>query len=277
MTSGGSEVTSGLDDRRFGARSLTAATFLAVGLVYLVVNATSLLDERETLGLPVEPWRAWTWEGTSLAAWLMLLPLILWVAERAFPPAMKWLAAFACHVFALLGFSAAHTGLMSTFRTGIYRIADAMYQPTRDAASLLVYELRKDVITYVAIVAVYQLFRRLVRPAVIAPSVDDPLIEVRDGAKCYWLRPEEIDVISAQGNYVQLRGKHGEKLVRRTLSDVERELTGRGFVRIHRSHLVRKKAVLKAEVRQSGDFEVTLSGGERLTGSRRYRRSFEAA
>ena len=248
-----------------------------VGLVYLVVNATSVIDERAALRLPVEPWRAWTWEGTSLLAWLLLLPLILWVTERVSPPAMKWTAVIACHVLALAAFSAAHTGMMFALRVGVYGIVGEMYEPARNVSSLLVYELRKDVITYLAIGAAFHLFRRLIREQEVAPVAEEKLIEVRDGAKCFWLRADEIDVITAQGNYVQLRGKHGEKLARRTLSDIERELAGRGFVRIHRSHLVRKNAVLRSEVRQSGDFDITLIGGEQLTGSRRYRRAFDAA
>lgn len=277
MTSGGSGVTNGVGPRSFGARALTAICFFAGGLVYLVVNPTSLLDERETLGMPVDPWRAWTWEGTSLAAWLVLLPMILWVAERARPPRMRLPAAFALHAMAFIICSIAHTAAMVALRSGIYRMAGAIYEPARDAPSMLVYELRKDVVTYLAIVAIYELLRRLLRPSPNVVADADAMIEIRDGATCLWLRPDEIDVVSAQGNYIQLSGKHGAKLARRTLADMERELSGKGFVRIHRSHIVRKAAVIKTMVRQSGDFELTLVGGEQLIGSRRYRRRFEAA
>ncbi|WP_309605928.1 LytTR family DNA-binding domain-containing protein [Phenylobacterium sp.] len=45
-----------------------------------------------------------------------------------------------------------------------------------------------------------------------------------------------------------------------------------GFVRIHRSRLVRRDAVATVESRPTGDFRVRLRDGRELAGSRRYRR-----
>ena len=56
------------------------------------------------------------------------------------------------------------------------------------------------------------------------------------------------------------------------LSQMERQLQGAGFVRIHRSRLVRRAAIKQVESKPSGDYVVRLVDGRELAGSRRYRR-----
>ena len=52
----------------------------------------------------------------------------------------------------------------------------------------------------------------------------------------------------------------------------QRQLGAAGFVRIHRSRLVRRAAIAQVESRPSGDYVVRLADGRELAGSRRYRR-----
>ncbi|MBA4040737.1 MAG: hypothetical protein C0456_18665, partial [Hyphomonas sp.] len=46
-----------------------------------------------------------------------------------------------------------------------------------------------------------------------------------------------------------------------------------GFVRVHRSYLVRRAAIATTETRQSGDFDITLRSGAVISGSRRFRQN----
>ena len=104
-------------------------------------------------------------------------------------------------------------------------------------------------------------------------SGETALIEVRDGSRVVMLRPSEIDWVSSAGNYVELHGSFGSQLARRTMADLEVELTPHGFVRVHRSYLVRRAAIATTETRQSGDFDVTLRSGAVIGGSRRFRQN----
>jgi DNA-binding LytR/AlgR family response regulator len=80
------------------------------------------------------------------------------------------------------------------------------------------------------------------------------------------LSVDQIDWIAAAGNYVEIRGA-GRTLIRRMpLSAVERELDGRGFVRIHRSRLVRRDRIVR--VRPD---DVILLDGTSLKIGKRYR------
>lgn len=270
-TSGGNEGASGGRTSLSRRPALLAAlAFAAFGVVFLVVNATSQIDERRALGQPVAAWKPWLWEATSYAAWLLLLPVLLTVAARlARAPIGRMIAG---HALAFPLLSLAHSVLMIGMRHLGYWPTGERYAPLSPLGDALIYELRKDVITYVSIVLAYLFLRRLAQPppqAATAPA----LIEVRDGARTRFLRPDEIDWIAAAGNYVELHGPFGMLMTRRTLAEMEAELGAAGFVRIHRSRLVRRAAIVAIETRQSGDFELTLRGGASLGGSRRYRAS----
>lgn len=80
------------------------------------------------------------------------------------------------------------------------------------------------------------------------------------------LAPDQIDWVSAAGNYIEIRGG-GRTVVRRaSLGAAERALQGHGFVRIHRSILVRRASI--ARVRPA---DILLRDGTNLKTGKRYR------
>ncbi len=255
-------------------RAITALAFAGFGLLYMVVNSASLIDQRRALGQPIAQWQAWVLEGTSFAAWLALLPFILVIATRLASRPLP-LAALG-HAAGCIAMSLAHTALMAGLRIAAYALAGEDYAPTETWSDRLLFEARKDVITYVSILAVFLLARQLVARPIAAPPPpigDAALIEVRDGSRVVMLRPAEIDWVSSAGNYVELHGSFGSQLARRTMADLEAELTPHGFARVHRSYLVRRTAIATTETRQSGDFDITLRSGAVISGSRRFRQN----
>lgn len=248
--------------------------YTGFGLLYMVVNAASLIDDRLALGKPIAAWQAWVLEGTSFAAWLALLPMVLLLVERL--TARPLWQTTAGHAFGCIAVSLAHSALMMAMRSGAFAVAGIDYAPIESWSDRLLFEARKDVITYVSILAVFLLARQLVAPPAQPsqpPAEDAGLIEVRDGSRVVLLRPDEVEWVSSAGNYVEIRGSFGSQLARRTMADIEAELAPHGFVRVHRSHLVRRAAIASTETRQSGDFDVTLRSGAVIGGSRRFRQN----
>jgi len=80
------------------------------------------------------------------------------------------------------------------------------------------------------------------------------------------LAPAQLDWIAAAGNYVELHGCGRTLVHRASLGAVEHQLRGQGFVRIHRSTLVRKARI--ARVRPA---DVILDDGTNLRTGKRYR------
>lgn len=85
------------------------------------------------------------------------------------------------------------------------------------------------------------------------------------------LLPRQIDWIRAAGNYIELRAS-GQTIVHRSsISAAERDLGRHGFVRIHRSTLVRRDNI--ARVRPH---DVILTDGTHLKVGKRYRATLRA-
>ena len=82
------------------------------------------------------------------------------------------------------------------------------------------------------------------------------------------LCPSQVDWVSAAGNYVELRSGGRAVLHRAPISHVQAELERFGFVRIHRSILVRRERI--ARVRPN---DVILHDGTCLKTGKRYRSS----
>ena len=80
--------------------------------------------------------------------------------------------------------------------------------------------------------------------------------------------------IEAADNYVVLHTRTNDHLWRRSLVALEAELESSGFVRVHRSAIIRVDEVVEIKLRERGDFTAVLSNGNEVVGSRRYRKNF---
>ncbi|PZQ57248.1 MAG: hypothetical protein DI570_20240 [Phenylobacterium zucineum] len=268
--SGGPGGTSGdRDDLLFiGVSALIAVTVTAF-------NVLNVVDERAGIGRPIAIWEPVVWEGSSALVLLALLPVILWVTRRAWPLTSPWPRQLAAHVATALGVSLVHVLAMGAIRGGVYALAGRSYDPWGPLMNWP-YELRQDLPVYVVLVGAYVGWRGLRSPVASGraddAAVEPQALEIRDGARRRFVALQDVDWIEAAGNYVELHRASGPVLHRSSLADLERRLAGAGFVRIHRSRLVRRGAVSQVDSRPSGDFVVRLAGGVELAGSRRFRR-----
>ncbi len=118
-----------------------------------------------------------------------------------------------------------------------------------------------------------QRYARLVRAT--SAARDETCILVRNRERVIVLRPEEIDFVEADGDYVRLRVGTESHLLRGTLAEMERRLTPAGFVRIHRSRLVNWQRVREFTADRDHDPVVVLKSGQRLDASVAYLRDLQ--
>jgi len=85
------------------------------------------------------------------------------------------------------------------------------------------------------------------------------------------LLPRQIEWVQAAGNYVELRAGNRTIVHRTSISAAERDLAAHGFVRIHRSTLVRRDRI--ARVRPA---DVILHDGTHLPVGKRFRSQLSA-
>lgn len=88
------------------------------------------------------------------------------------------------------------------------------------------------------------------------------------------IKAEEIDWISAEGDYACLHTQKQKHLVRETLNELQQQLDPAHFVRTHRSTIVNVDRIKELELLSHGDALIILKDGAQLPLSRNYRSSF---
>ena len=81
----------------------------------------------------------------------------------------------------------------------------------------------------------------------------------------------DIDWVEAASYYACLHIGRETHVIRRTLSELERDL-GDAFIRIHRSTIVNFERIRGLELQSSGEYAVVLRSGVELPVSRGYRK-----
>jgi LytTr DNA-binding domain len=257
--------TSGTDSVTNGQRWAVFAVSVAL-LAKALVDAASLADSNPAQARYVP----FVLELTSAAFFIIIL-LPIWQASKLLlPPRMTWLRAVGILLALTIPVSVAHAIWLAVTRTAVFTALGVPYHFDWSWSQLL-FEWRKDALSIIALAAIGWLIDRLFAPSPKVLSAPPFRLVVRDGSRTKLIAAEEINHASSAGNYVELATVHGRLLHRVTLEALAAELLPHGFVRIHRTHLVRIAAVAAIEATGSGDFSVTLTDGLKLPGSRRWR------
>jgi len=115
---------------------------------------------------------------------------------------------------------------------------------------------------------------RLARRAPSQPRPAERLV-VKGRGQVLFLNVADIDWIEAAGYYACVHAGSDTHIIRRTLSELERDLGDERFVRIHRSTIVNLERILGLELQNGGEYEVCLKSEVRLPLSRRFRKRLQ--
>ena len=99
---------------------------------------------------------------------------------------------------------------------------------------------------------------------------------IKGAGQITFVKISDIDWIEAADYYACLHVRTKTHLLRRRMSELERELDQTAFCRIHRSTIVNLNRIRGLEVDEGGEYEVVLDTGARLSLSRRYRKQVQA-
>jgi two-component system, LytTR family, response regulator len=98
---------------------------------------------------------------------------------------------------------------------------------------------------------------------------------VKSRGEVLFLNVADIDWIEAVGYYACLHVGSDTHIMRRTLLELERDLSESQFVRIHRSTIVNLDRIHGLEIQEGGEYEVVLKSKVRLRLSRRFRKRLQ--
>ena len=93
---------------------------------------------------------------------------------------------------------------------------------------------------------------------------------VQTGSRIQIVTAEDVEWIGAAGDYVELHVNGCSFLLRETMASLEQRLDPAKFIRIHRSRIVRSKAILELRSIENREFTVKLSDGSEHRSSRTY-------
>jgi two-component system LytT family response regulator len=98
---------------------------------------------------------------------------------------------------------------------------------------------------------------------------------VKSRGQVLFLDAADIDWIEAAGYYACLHVGTDTHIMRRTLSELEKDLGEEKFTRIHRSIIVNLERIRALELQSGGEYEVVLKSKVRLPLSRRFRKGLQ--
>jgi two-component system LytT family response regulator len=98
---------------------------------------------------------------------------------------------------------------------------------------------------------------------------------VKSRGQVLFLDAADIDWIEAAGYYACLHVGAETHIMRRTLSELEKDLGEQKFTRIHRSIIVNLDRIRGLELQSGGEYEVVLKSKVRLQLSRRFRKGLQ--
>lgn len=264
-------------------RGVGTAAWLAFFAVNLVANIEVRRLDILHAGLVVPTWQLVTWESTSTAMVLLLMPALAWL-DRQLPMAWGELRrSVGLHVVASLFYCVIHVAGMVALRHVVYAWHGERYD-FGNWTQGLAYEYLKDARTYLVLVTVIHVFRRVVMRAggearLLAVPDDGPALEpvdrpsrflVRKLGREFLVAAADIEYAQASGNYVNLHVRGHDYPLRSTIGSFESRLDPVRFVRVHRSTIVNLEHLVHIEPVDSGDGRLHMTDGARLACSRRY-------
>lgn len=281
MNEGGVPVTPLDLERQIDRRVLVRGMLIAAGFMVAAaaVNASTIVADAARAGREIDARLPWVMELTSSLVIVALVPLVAFWGNRYPVASGRWRMVVPAHLLGSLVFSALHVAGMVGLRKAIAWLAfDGPYVFFDAPVSNLLYEYRKDLLTYAITLLVLHLLRaieeqRCEAAAARAEARSTGKLTLKSGGRTIHLKADSVDWAQAAANYVEIRAEGRTHLARISLQALEEQMgeAGADPVRVHRSFLVNGGKVREVAPSRDGDFRVILADGSEIRGSRRYR------
>jgi len=280
-------LTLGTSERETDRRVLLKASIGSVGLIlaFYIVNALSVSTELGWSGANTPALYAWVLEGSAILAMLVSLPIALWLGHRFPIEPGRLRSSIPIHIAGLLVYGSLQIVLMYGSRDILWPVLfHADYSWGAEVFDNYVYEMRKQAMPYAAYQIILGNIRSLERAHLELRMARSEAkvshrITLKCGGRIMLLAAEDFVSAKSAGNYVEARFGNGDHLARMTLAQLETLLCEASIpaIRVHRSWLVNRDLVSQIEPTGEGDVSITLTSGDTIPGSRRYRDRLEAA
>ncbi|MBN2345837.1 MAG: LytTR family transcriptional regulator [Candidatus Aminicenantes bacterium] len=100
-------------------------------------------------------------------------------------------------------------------------------------------------------------------------------IPVKAGQRFVFIKPEEIDCIEAERNYVKIQSGGESFLIRQTLAAIEKKLEDSRLVRVNRSAMVNIDRIKELRFDDTYNYEVVMDSGRTWSWGRKFRANMQ--
>jgi two-component system LytT family response regulator len=100
-------------------------------------------------------------------------------------------------------------------------------------------------------------------------------ILVKTGKKIIFLKPEEIECIEAERNYIKILSGSEAFLTRQTLAAIEKKLEDSRLVRVSRSAMINIDRIRELRYNDAYQYEVVMDGGRTWNCGRKFRQNLQ--
>jgi two-component system LytT family response regulator len=102
-------------------------------------------------------------------------------------------------------------------------------------------------------------------------------LALRNGDRIFFQKVQLVDAFTSDANYVRVHSGTTSHRMRSTMSELERKLDPKQFIRIHRCTIINLECLREFRPLPHGDYLIKLLSGRELTMSRNYRQRFRQA
>jgi hypothetical protein len=263
--------------------------FWVLNFVFIAgINSVITILDIDRARLDFEHWKPFVWEFSSNLTSLLLVPAVIYFANRVPLYFGVFRKHMPLHVLGSMIFSVLHVSGMVGLRKLVYATQGEHYDFGNWPIELG-YEYLKDWQTYAGILLALALYRllllRLQGEASMLDAPDEgPALEsvarperflVRKLGKEFLIAASEVEYLQASGNYVNLHLHSRDYPLRSTMSGIEPRMDPNRFVRVHRSYMVNLDFIKEIEPLDTGDARILMKDGSIIPCSRRYRASLK--
>lgn len=261
----------------FSARTDYKASLIGWGAYMGYLAIYCLLYTGIVESAPIDLVESFVWVLREWGIWLVLTPAIVAVLRKLHAGTLQRSLGFYARVYPCLAVAALATAL-------VYRVGIDVYGGA-DLAASGVYFFPKYAAALALVVLAWHLLRKAEQAVANTPAapvhhqaqgVMETLL-VCKGQHERLIRVDQIDVISAAGNYVDIRCEEDVYLLRSSLKQLEDSLPTHTFVRVHRSHLVNVNSLVHITKTAAGNGSVVVRGGHVVPISKKYRSVLKAS
>lgn len=245
-------------------------SLLVVGLLLAVFNSLTTSDDLLRNQVSFKAWEPYSWELTSFVGIYLLFFAVFWLTEKKPLFTQNWLSNTIIHIIASVLFSVTHVMIMVALRQMIYA-SQGMSYDFGDWSQELLYEYRKDVVTYFVFVLSLSVYNWALDKFQQAPEKNSESIRFKNKSGWQRLLLSEISTVESGGNYVYFNANGQVYPHRATMKQMSELLNPEQFIRVHRSFIVNVDHIQSLTELEKDPCTLLLKVGKAVPVSRKYR------